>query len=27
VTNELFLEIAWAALRARVDRESPGYDA
>ena len=27
VTNELFLEIAWHALRGRVDRESPGYDA
>lgn len=27
VTNEFFLEIAWAAMKARVDRESPGYDA
>ncbi len=26
VTNEFFAEIAWAALRSRVDRESPGYD-
>lgn len=26
VLNEFFLEIAWAALRTRVDRESPGYD-
>ena len=26
VTNDLFLEIAWAALRSRIDRESPGYD-
>ncbi|MCW5725363.1 MAG: class II aldolase/adducin family protein [Maricaulaceae bacterium] len=23
--NEFFLEIAWAAVRTRVDRESPGY--
>lgn len=26
VTNELFLEIAWAALVDRVRRESPGFD-
>lgn len=25
VVNEFFMEIAWAALRSRVDRESPGY--
>ncbi len=25
VINEFFMEIAWAALRSRVDRESPGY--
>jgi ribulose-5-phosphate 4-epimerase/fuculose-1-phosphate aldolase len=25
-TNEFFKEIAWAALRGRVDRQSPGYD-
>ena len=27
VTNELFLEIAWAAMLGRVARQSPGYDA
>ncbi len=26
VTNELFLEIAWAALQDRVRRQSPGFD-
>lgn len=26
VSNELFLGIAWAAVRDRVNRESPGYD-
>jgi ribulose-5-phosphate 4-epimerase/fuculose-1-phosphate aldolase len=25
-TNDFFKEIAWAALRGRVDRESPGYN-
>jgi len=25
-TNDLFKEIGWAAIRGRVDRQSPGYD-
>ncbi|PWE16597.1 class II aldolase [Marinicauda salina] len=26
-TNDLFKEIGWSAIRGRVDRQSPGYDA